>query len=374
MAQTITDLEIIVVDDGSTDATVSIVKQLATLYPQIKVIQQTNAGAQAARNTGIACATGQFIALLDQDDRWLPQYLGYMVQALKNHSLAISDLQIIDDAGQVITKWQKARLVSITLPYVLIRTGIVSPSGMVFRKDLWEKIGSFEVNLEVMGDADWLVRAALAGAKVINIPFPLWQYRRHSTNTSRNVTLMTENIGMVLDRAYSRSNLPANVIKYKPQAYLIHYIAGAAKFYARNEATTAREYLDKAREIALFHFFSLQTFITFLKVFAQVSGQDLTQSSTEAVAFVAAAGRDRREQARLQALGYLTRALLILKTRPRLAVASLLQALKAWKWVLVEPGLYYTLGSYSRIYLLEAFYRLRYKISARFSALLPQPK
>lgn len=374
LAQTVTNLEIIVVDDGSTDDTITIVEQIAHFHPKIKLLRQPNAGAQAARNNGIRHSSGEIIGMLDQDDCWLPQYLEYMLPLLKNHPIAIADLQVINSAGQVINKWQKARLVSLSLPYILIRIGIVSPSAMLFRKDFWEKIGPFEVEMEVSGDADWLVRAVLSGAKPVSVPFPLWQYRVHSSNTSHNTALMTEHAGWVLDRAYSHTDLPANVIKYKPQAYLIHYMAGAAKFYARNEAATVHEYLDKAREIAPFHFFSLQTFITFLKVFAQVSGQDLNQSGAKAVDFVAAAGRGRREQARLQALGYLTLALLILKTRPRLAVAILLQALKAWLWVLAEPGLYYTLGSYSRIYLLETFYRLRYKISARFSALQPQPK
>ena len=76
LAQTYTPLEIIVVDDGSTDDTA----QLAASYlPRIQLIRQANAGAAAARNSGIAQSHGELIALLDSDDRWLPDKLARQV-------------------------------------------------------------------------------------------------------------------------------------------------------------------------------------------------------------------------------------------------------------------------------------------------------
>ncbi|MGA3126204.1 MAG: glycosyltransferase family 2 protein [Candidatus Korobacteraceae bacterium] len=80
-AQTFRDLEVIVVDDGSTDDS----RQIAEAYPdnRFRVISQPNQGPGAARNTGIACAEGEIIAFLDADDEWLPNYLETNVKLLK---------------------------------------------------------------------------------------------------------------------------------------------------------------------------------------------------------------------------------------------------------------------------------------------------
>jgi glycosyltransferase involved in cell wall biosynthesis len=363
--QTFRDLEIIVVDDGSTDETLFLIEKLAGLYPQIRLLQQPNAGAQAARNNGIVHSYGQFIALLDQDDRWLPSYLEYTLPHLNKFPIVTADLQLINQKGEITDKWKKVRLVSLSLPYILIRAGHVSPSGLVFRKDFWKKIGPFDENLDVTGDIDWLIRSALAGGKINCVPFPLWQYRLHSSNTSRNISLTTTQLGLILERTYQGSKLPAKVIRYRSQAFLIHYLTGASKFYSKKDLPTARHYLEQAYKIAPFLFFSLQTFISFFGVFAEISERDLTKYSNELVSFIQAIGKSNLEQSRLGGLGYFTLCLLFLKAKPGLALTYLLMAFKNWPLVLLEPGIYHTLISYTRIYSLEIFYRLRYKLLNR---------
>src|SRR4029078_8525580 len=75
LAQTFTDFELIVVDDGSKDGTANMVRQLARQDRRITLVQQTNCGLAGARNSAMRAARGEYFALLDSDDLWEPQLL-----------------------------------------------------------------------------------------------------------------------------------------------------------------------------------------------------------------------------------------------------------------------------------------------------------
>jgi len=87
-AQTFSDFELIVVDDGSSDGGGQIARAFGDA--RIRVIQQQNAGPGAARNRGLAEAQGEYIAFLDADDEWMPGYLARAVTALDTHLTAAS--------------------------------------------------------------------------------------------------------------------------------------------------------------------------------------------------------------------------------------------------------------------------------------------
>ena len=106
-AQTFTDFEIIVVNDGSPDNTAEVLRPL-TESGRIRYIEQKNQGQSAARNRGISEAKGEFIALLDDDDIWPPDKLQWQVEELQNNpdtALVYGSVSFIDDNGECIQQY-----------------------------------------------------------------------------------------------------------------------------------------------------------------------------------------------------------------------------------------------------------------------------
>ena len=156
LGQTLAADEIIVVDDGSTDDTVSTVK---SLHPEVKLIQQDNLGVSAARNTGISAARHDWIALLDSDDVWHENKLERQITALNDapeYLICHSDEIWIRDGVRVnqMNKHKKAggHIFQHCLPLCAI-----SPSAVMIHRSLFDEIGLFDENLPACEDYDlWL--------------------------------------------------------------------------------------------------------------------------------------------------------------------------------------------------------------------------
>ena len=101
LAQTLGDLEVIVVDDGSTDGGGEIVRGYVEREPRVRYMREENAGPAAARNVGIAAARGAAVAFLDSDDLWLPEKLARQLPLLREDTIVHSDAFLLRDAGEV---------------------------------------------------------------------------------------------------------------------------------------------------------------------------------------------------------------------------------------------------------------------------------
>ena len=159
LAQTYTDYEIIVVNDGSTDNTKEV---LASYGDRITVIHQENQGAAAARNAGIMATRGKYIAFLDHDDLWLPNKLEKQIAYLESNpkiGLVYSDTFFFNEEGVYPYTFAQAN----NIPPVqhcwtlFVRNSIMSCSVVVVRRECLDEVGLFDATTVPCDDYDmWL--------------------------------------------------------------------------------------------------------------------------------------------------------------------------------------------------------------------------
>ncbi len=206
--QTEPDLELIVVDDGSTDQTLSVLEGFSD--PRMRVIVQEHQGAHVAINRGLEEAQGRYLAILNSDDVYHPQRLEKLLSRLDGDSslgLIGSYIEVIDNRGRPLgVKRAYSSLEPWALPrpeksfratddargVLLTENFYATTSNFVFRRELYERVGGFRP-LRYTHDWDFLLRSALE-TRLGMFPEPLLRYRIHSRNTIR------ENVvGMVFE-------------------------------------------------------------------------------------------------------------------------------------------------------------------------------
>lgn len=144
--QTYRPLEVVVVDDGSTDQGAQLVEAIAAAQTEvpIRLIRKANGGVSTARNTGMKAASGDYIALLDADDEWLPHKITTQMEVMKQHPEI--DLLGSNRNGEVFTRFlfkQFTRLTPISANLLLYKWFFPTP-GVVFKKHLLDTVGYFD--------------------------------------------------------------------------------------------------------------------------------------------------------------------------------------------------------------------------------------
>ncbi|MGF1492951.1 MAG: glycosyltransferase family 2 protein, partial [Microcoleaceae cyanobacterium] len=179
LSQSYSSYEVIVVDDGSTDDTQMTLQEFGD---KIRMIRQENQGVAAARNRGIAASQGRLIALLDQDDLFLPDKLAQQVECFKQHpqvDLVNSGWRMVDTAENFISEirpWEK--LPDLTLENLLVYAPIL-PSALMFRRRAWEQVRGFDPRFDGVDEVEFVWRLALAGCQAIWLPQVTVNYRQH---------------------------------------------------------------------------------------------------------------------------------------------------------------------------------------------------
>ena len=187
LRQSLADLELLIVDDGSSDGTVAVAQGYAARDPRVRVLRQANAGPGPARNTGFRAAAGKFFAFLDSDDEWDETFLAAQIAILR----ARPDIDVV--VGNARNRGGPRDGRPITLAEILAdETCLFIMS--VFRREVVDAIGGFDPGMFTNEEYEMWIRAALAGFTFARHTAPLGWYSCRPDSLSSSDTRMLAGI------------------------------------------------------------------------------------------------------------------------------------------------------------------------------------
>ncbi|WP_026957157.1 glycosyltransferase family 2 protein [Algoriphagus vanfongensis] len=195
------ELEIIIVNDGSTDDTETISKELALKYGNIKIISQENRGLSEARNSGFKESVGDLIHFLDADDKVFSMAYSNIVDRFQeSHDLDILVSGYSYFRGRKFIHTHQFSGYEIFLKN-LVHSSIAPPASFFLTRRIVQRVGLFDGSLKSCEDWDYWIRASKIGAKIVTIPEVLVAYRYVPNSMSRNPKVMYKALTEVSRRA-----------------------------------------------------------------------------------------------------------------------------------------------------------------------------
>lgn len=185
-SQVHTCLEIIIVNDGSTDGTTELAAELAAADPRIRVVSQPNRGLSAARNTGLRQASGDLVSFLDSDDTLHPLKISRQVAALEGTGagLAFCDYYTTDEDSVPLTI-AETRPQLADVEQQLRLQNIFPVHAALIRREVVDRVGTFDESLPSAEDWDYWVRCAKV-TRMVHVSGALCSYRRHGAQMHNN--------------------------------------------------------------------------------------------------------------------------------------------------------------------------------------------
>jgi glycosyltransferase involved in cell wall biosynthesis len=167
-------LEVIVVDDGSHDASL----RIAQSFPSVRCVSQPHGGPAKARNRGIHLAAGEFLGFLDHDDRIPKTKVRIQVEYLMTHptvDCVLGRMKTFVERGVVIPPWAGSHLDAEGIEWTALASALV-------RREAFDRSGGFEERYQVHSDHEWLFRLREAGCEIAVLPDVVYHRRIHTSN------------------------------------------------------------------------------------------------------------------------------------------------------------------------------------------------
>jgi glycosyltransferase involved in cell wall biosynthesis len=229
--QTVDDWEMLVIDDGSTDATPEILSQITD--SRVKTFTQKNQGVASARNLGLQHMKGKYVAFLDSDDLWAPDKLQLQIDTFDslsdNFGLIYTDFRLFKNDIST-TRPSGANVQSqhddTSNKQILFQNFVVLSSAMV-RREVMQKVGCFDHDLFGTEDWDLFIRIGKS-YKFYFLNQELTYYRSHQRGISKNVKRQISEDWKVLRKHLINSDLPK---KFRRHGITLHYLRAASMYY-----------------------------------------------------------------------------------------------------------------------------------------------
>lgn len=239
-------LEIILIDDGSTDETPGIARGFGD---SVRYIRQANQGVSSARNRGLAMARGEWVAFLDADDQFLPGKLERQLAVARQKpelDIVHSGWVLVDEAGKtldVVEPWKDAPRLDLET-WLLWKP--VFPGALLMRTEAVRKVGGFDVSLSHAEDVDLILRMSLEGSRATWLREPTVRYRRHGNNVTRIGPAQAEGVVRVLDKFFASRNLPRKLKRKQDRIWYFSLMWVIWQLYQTGYQDSIRPYLSAA--------------------------------------------------------------------------------------------------------------------------------
>lgn len=271
--QTFSDWELLIINDGSTDDTVEIVREYQKGNDQIHLINQPNQGVSTARNRGVEASQGQIIAFLDADDQWCSDKLDQHLKHLQSNphvGVSFAQVEILHQTGESTGQISSSRLTHLQPEYFLSENPTSTTSNWVIRKEVFIQVGGFCPEMSYSEDLEWLIRVrCTTDWQIAGINQVLTRYRTSSGGLSSQLYRMEAGWNQLVDRA--RIYAPQLVERHFALAQALHlrYLARRA-FRLKLPAAVGVDFITRAlhSDWRLFFHQPQRTLLTVVAVFA----------------------------------------------------------------------------------------------------------
>ncbi len=259
-AQTFADYEVIVINDGSPD-TEELERTLARFIDRISYIKQENRGASAARNAGLRAARGEFVAFLDADDLWLPNYLDEQIKFIRGHEtdLVCADAEVFSDSSNDEKTYMESLMADapptggVTFLGLLGAEQSLITSGVVVRRKLVFDVGLFDEALRNSQDFDLWLRLARHETRMAYQRRVLLRYRSRNNSLSGdevNVHRRELRVLEKVEREYDLSPVErAEVVSVIERRRAVLEFELGKLYLAQGEFVRARESFGEANRL-----------------------------------------------------------------------------------------------------------------------------